>query len=383
MLLLKLPTDELFMRRLITRIFPLWSLGLFLVSLSAEANSIQYARNFTVEAYETHRVLSVKSIFKNGEAVQRYALVPRESPLPELADDLLVVRTPVQRVVVMETVYIGYIDALDQLSKIVGAATVDFISQPEVRAAVAAGEIEAVQFGQRVDIERLMLLQPDLILTSISGDPAFDVPPRLLRSGLPVVITAGYTEAHPLGRAEWLKFIAAFFDASTQAEAVFAERAERYEFLRRKSKNVPSRPKVFSGAPYSGVWHVAGGQSYTARAIQDAGGDYIWANHPSQGAIPLDTERVFLRAAEADFWLHPSHYRTLSELLSADARFAHFQAVRSKQVFNNSRQISPRGGNNIWERGVVYPDEVLADLICILHPQQLPDHELIYYERLP
>ncbi len=36
----------------------------------------------------------------------------------------------------------------------------------------------------------------------------------------------------------------------------------------------------------------------------------------------------------------------------------------------------------MWERGINHPDEVLADLIKIFHPELLPDHEFVYYERL-
>jgi iron complex transport system substrate-binding protein len=282
----------------------------------------------------------------------------------------------------METVYIGYLDALDQLDSIVGAATVDFISQPKIRQRTKAGKIQAIQIGQSLNIERLMLLEPDLILTSISGDPSFDVPPKLIRSGLPVVITAGYMEGHPLARAEWLKFIAAFFAELDKAEAIFAQTAKDYEALTDQTEALSTRPSVFCSAPYSGTWHMAGGQSYTARAIHDAGGHYLWSENRSQGGIPLDIERVFLKAAQANFWINPSHYHSLDELFGADARFGKFRAAQIGHVYNNTRQVTAEGGNNIWERGIVHPEEVIADLIQIFHPKLMPDRELIYYENL-
>jgi iron complex transport system substrate-binding protein len=78
----------------------------------------------------------------------------------------------------------------------------------------------------------------------------------------------------------------------------------------------------------------------------------------------------------------PATIRSLSELFNADPRFAKFGAAQISQVFNNTRQVSKNGGNNIWERGIVHPEEVLADLIKIFHPDLLPEHELIYYENL-
>jgi len=347
------------------------------------AEALDYAKNFSVSKQTTHTLLTVRNAYRDATREFRYALVPKEQPVPEgLPEDATVIRTPVRRVVVMETVYVGYLDALGQLDAICGAGTVDFISHPDVRARARNGGIQSIQIGQSLDIERLLLLRPDLILTSISGDPSFDVPPKLIRSGLPVVITAGYMERHPLARSEWIKFIAPFFEVSGKADAVFAESARRYEALTEMADGVETRPSVFCGAPYSGAWHVAGGDSFTARAIDDAGGHYLWSDNRSQGGIPLDTERVFLKAAEADFWINPSHYQTLDALLGADDRFGKFRAAQTGQVYNNTRQVGANGGNNIWERGIVHPEEVLADLIHIFHPELLPEHEPVFYEQL-
>ena len=40
------------------------------------------------------------------------------------------------------------------------------------------------------------------------------------------------------------------------------------------------------------------------------------------------------------------------------------------------------GGNDYWESGAVSPHLILADLVKIFHPQLLPDHELVYYQKL-
>jgi iron complex transport system substrate-binding protein len=282
----------------------------------------------------------------------------------------------------METVYIGYLEALGELDTIIGAGTVDFITNLEVRIRVESKDIQSVQVGQSLDIERMLLLQPDLILTSISGDPTFDVPAKLARSGLPIVLTAGYMEAHPLARAEWIKYIAAFFEADGTAQKQFENVAKNYEALQAKVANVESKPTVFVGAPYSGAWHIAAGESYVGRAIRDAGGDYLWSDTPGQGAIALDIERVFLKAADADIWLNPSFFKSLDELLTAEARFAKFKPAQIGAVFNNTKQASTNGGNAIWETGLVRPDQVLADMIAIFHPDLMPNHKSTYYEQL-
>jgi iron complex transport system substrate-binding protein len=342
----------------------------------------RYAKNFEISQFPTHRIATIRNVQRGSRATHQYALVPKGAALPELPAGIAVIRTPVTRVVVMETVYIGYLDALNQLDTIIGAATADYISNEVIRARVADGSIQKVQIGAALNIERMLLLQPDLILTSISGDPAFDIPAKLARSGLPVVLSAGYMEQHPLARSEWIKFIAAFFNAGDLAEQTFDGIDTRYESLRKTVDHVEQRPTVFCGAPYSGAWHMAGGESYTAQAIRDAGGDYLWADVPGSGAIPLDTERVFLKAAHADIWINPSFYRSLKELYGADQRFQKFRAGQTGHVFNNTKQRTTSGGNSIWERGIVHPDDVLADLIKVFHPERMPDWEFIYYEQL-
>lgn len=349
---------------------------------AAGASEIRYAENFEIQRFDTHQLLTVRNTARHSEQVYQYALVPRGQALPELPPDTPVIRTPVQRIVVMETVYIGYLDALDALEPIVAAATTDYISNSEIRKRVASGRVRSVQFGQALDVEQLLTIEPDLILTSISGDPAFDIPSKLRRTGLPIVLSAGYMEPHPLARAEWIQFIAAFVEAGDRAEQLFNQVEARYQELTALTASLSERPSVLCGAPYSGVWHVPGGQSYTAQAIEDAGGHYLWRDDSSQGGLPLDLESVFLKGALADFWINPSGHRTRNSLLAADARFGRFRPAQEGAVYNNTRQIAPGGGNAIWESGVVRPDDLLADLIHIFHPELLPDHDLVYYESL-
>jgi iron complex transport system substrate-binding protein len=345
-------------------------------------HSPRYAKNFEIADFGTHRIATVRNTQRGSTATHQYALVAKGAPLPDLAPQIPVIRTPIERVVVMETVYIGYLEALGKLDTIVGAATTDYISNTDVRAAIDAGSIAKVQTGAALNVERMLLLQPELILTTSSGSPAFDLPAKLARAGLPVVLSAGYMEQHPLARAEWVKFIAAFFDADAQASQRFDRIAARYESLCQTVAHIEQPPSVFCGAPYSGAWHVAGGQSYTAQTIRDAGGHYLWSDNPGSGAIPLDTERVFLKAAHADIWLHPSFYQSHNELYAADARFAKFHAAQRGQVFNNTKQRTASGANPIWEKGMVQPDQVLADLIKVFHPELMPDAEFVYYEAL-
>ena len=352
------------------------------LATASETTELTYAENLQIEHFPTHRLLTVKNINRHSKERFEYALVPKGQTVPKLPKGTLVVRTPVERVVVMATTFIGYIDTLGLHDTLVGVATPGFINNTEVHKRIDAGHIKSVQTGQSLDMESMLLLRPDLILTSSTGNPRFDVHPQLARSGLPIVLSASYMEAHPLARAEWIKFIAAFFDQGDEADAVFQGVEQRYHQLVAETKDIHPRPTVFCSTPYAGAWHVPGGRSYMAKALADAGADYLWADDTTAGGVPLDFERVFFKAANADIWLNPSSYRDLHSLFQADQRFKRFKAAKSGEVYNNSKQFNATGGNNIWERGIVHPDEVLADMIKVFHPDLAKDHTFIYYEQL-
>lgn len=317
-----------------------------------------------------------------GDHEQVYALVPRGKVVPEVSNEAIVVRTPVKRLAIMATVFLGPVADLDLYDSLVGIAYLDYANDLRAHELVESGAAREIQSGAGMDVESMLMLQPDLILTSTTGNATFDVKPQMVRSGLPVVVTASYMEAHPLARTEWLKFVAAFYGKEAEAERIFDGIAERYEALVRLAAEAKDRPTVFASAPFSGVWHVPGGRSYTATALGHAGANYLWSDEPSSGSIPLDVEVILQRASSADYWLNPSRYASMQEVLAADERFVAFEAVREGRVFNNTVRVNENGGNDIFERGVSHPDEVLADLIKIFHPDLLPEHEFVFYENL-
>jgi iron complex transport system substrate-binding protein len=65
-----------------------------------------------------------------------------------------------------------------------------------------------------------------------------------------------------------------------------------------------------------------------------------------------------------------------------DERYADFNAINSKQVYNHVARVNASGGSDYFESGIANPDVVLADLIRIFHPDLLPDHTLYYYKQL-
>lgn len=343
--------------------------------------SIRYARGFTIDYYEHYKIVTVLNPWKKAEMTFQYVLVQRGTPAPAQCETTLCVEVPVQSFVTMSTSYLAQIERLGVLNSLVGHDNFNHVNSPAVLALIEAGKLVETGSGPTVNVELLMELNPELIMTHGCGS-MYDAHPKLLEAGLPVVINAEYMESTPLARSEWIKFIAAFFNRERRAERLFDSMAEVYETMAARAGNVAEKPTVFVNVPFNGNWWIPGGKRYVAAFLQDAGAAYLWADNPSTASRILDFEAVYGRAAEADYWLNPGQWRSLNEGLAADERFAQFKAFQSGNVYNNNARVNAHGGNDYWESGLTRPDIVLADLIKIFHPALVPDHELVYYQQL-
>lgn len=128
---------------------------------------------------------------------------------------------------------------------------------------------------------------------------------------------------------------------------------------------------------------MAGGKSHIAQLINDAGGQYVWADVAKMGSEPVSFEAVLARASEADFWINTSTWASRAEALAEDERFGSFAALQQQRIYNNNARVNEQGGNDYFERGLANPQLLLADLVAIFHPALLPDHTLVYYQQLP
>jgi iron complex transport system substrate-binding protein len=282
----------------------------------------------------------------------------------------------------MSTTYLSHLAELGLLDRLVGLDNPQFVHTPAVVEMIEAGELATVRSGTEINVERILALDPSLVMTYGMGTPADDVHPQLIAAGVPVAINAEYVEPTPLGRAEWIKFTAAFFNEEAVAEEFFAEVATRYEDLAARASASEERPTLLVNAPFQGTWYMPGGNSFLAQFFADAGADYLWADDDTQVSLQLSFETVFAEAANADIWVHPGAATSLDELLAMDERFANFAAFQQGAVYNNTKRLNENGGNDYWESGMINPHLILADQIAIFHPDLLPDHELYYYQRL-
>lgn len=337
---------------------------------------------FTIEYFDNYKVVTVRSPYPGAEAEATYLLVQCGTPAPDGYETAVTVEVPVASFVAMSTTYLPHLPTLGVTDRLVGLDSLAFASTPEVRARIDAGEVAEVGFGAEVNVEQVLDLEPDMVMTYASGSADFDAQPKLEEAGITVVVNSDYLDTNPLGQAEWIKFLAAFFNQEAAAGSWFDGVAAEYEVLAGLAATAEDRPTVFLNTPYEGTWYMAGGRSYVAQLLADAGADYVWAEDTSDTTLFLDFETVFDQAQAADYWLNLGFVSSLADLAATDERFADFGAYQSGQVYNNDARMNEAGGNDYYEGGAANPHLVLADLIKIFHPELLPEHEFVYYRQV-
>ncbi len=344
--------------------------------------SIDYAQGFQVEYRRHYKLVTVFAQSSRPEGGIRYLLVQRGTPIPAGIEAEQVFRTPVDTIVTLSTTYLSFLEGLGIGDRLIAHGGLDWVNSPTIRARIERGLVSEAGIGAAANPELLMTLQPGLIMTSDAGALS-GLRTRLRAAGLPVAVNVEHFESHPLGRAEWGKFISLFFNRERQAQEQFQAIAGRYQRLAKRIRDAAQhRPSAFAGNLMRGLWQAPGGASYMARLIEDAGADYVWNDDRSNGSLPLDIETLIEVASSSEYWIDLGASRSLQELAAAEPRCRHLAAFRLGRVFSGSARLNRFGGNDFWESGVARPDLLLADLVRIFHPQLSPGGKLVYYRRL-
>lgn len=343
--------------------------------------AIEDAANFSVEYRKSYKVVTVKEAYA-GEPPERYVLVQCGAPTPRLQGELAgaqVVTVPISSLFVLSPTHLSLLVDLDRVDVLTGVAQRDAVTSFPVEARIKTGKVvEFAKVGLVVDVERVVTAKPALLMSGGSSSTTLSV---IRNAGIPVVANTEWLEPTALARAEWLKYMAVFMNEEGKAQRLYRAMKDRYRALSARATAVPvsARPLVMTGRSTRGTFTIAGGRSYVAALIRDAGGRYAWAGNTAVGSASADFEAQIQRATNADVWINGGGWPSLAAMLEDEPRYAEFKAYRRGQVWVYERQLTPTGGNDYWSRSVSHPDLVLADLVKIFHPSLTPDHVFEWY----
>ncbi len=349
-----------------------------------EANylpTVAYAKGFKVSSVVNAKLVEVIYPYQGATSGYKYLLVNKGDTVPEHDATTKVIYTPINSIVCTSTTHIPLLDYLNESQKLVGFPTLDYISSETTRNLIDAKKVQELGTDKGMNIEQLAVLKPNLVMgyTMTADYGQFR---KIEELGVSVVINAEYLEEHPLGRAEWIKFMALFFGKEKMADSVFRVIEENYNQTKAKVEKVEQRPTILSGVVYGDAWFLPGGQNYAAKLLSDAGCQYLWAADSSKGFLQLSFESVYEKANAADLWIGVASFTTLEEIKNADERYTKFKPYQTKQVYTYNARKGAKGGSEFLELGYLRPDIILNDLVKIAHPELLPEYKLYFHKQL-
>ena len=372
-----------------TWIFSFWLLA-FLVSschkketsTQAEKNyTTKYAEGFTVTTLGNSKLVEVRQPYQNATSGYNYLLVPKGEVAPAHDEQTQVITVPIESIVCTSTTHIPLLDYIQESDKLIGFPTTDYISSEKMRKRIDEGKVKDLGIDKGMNIEMLYTLKPSLVMGYAMTKDLGQLK-KIQELGIPVVINAEYLEKHPLGRAEWIKFMALFFGREKEADSVFAEIEKEYLTTQKLIREVTTKPTVLSGIVYGDAWFMPGGQNYAAKLLKDAGCEYLWSSDSTNGFLQLSFESVYSKAKEADLWIGVGAFKTLNEIKATEARYSLFKPFKEKQVYSYDARKGAKGGSEFLELGYLRPDLILKDLVKIAHPTLLTDYKLFFYKRI-
>ena len=339
---------------------------------------LNYATGFAVNNFEDYKEVIVFSPWKKGEIYARYYLV--KDIKTKTPNDGEKIKIPLKTLASTSVTHLEFLSLLDEIQTITGVCSPALIYNSELQKNIQAGKITDLGDAFSLNVEKTLVLKPEALMTS-GFNQADAGAQRIGQAGIPVIFNNEWMETSLLGRAEWIKFVAVFYNKEQLADSIFTDIEKRYNELKYRALNVSKKPKIMAGNNFRGTWYMPAGQSFMGQLFRDAGGDYFYANDTTTGSLPLNVETVLKNFAETDVWLNVN-FSTIDELIKTDSKHALFHPVITLQVYNFNKRRLPSTANDFWESAVARPDLLLGDVIAILHPELMPDYEPVYAEKL-
>lgn len=341
--------------------------------------NLQFAKGFRVTYTPNYK--KVELLNNNDQkVVERYYLVQQKQA--EVPSDGQKIVVPLQKIAIASNTHIEFLSIIGELDAIAGVCSPDLIYNDSILIKCRVGEIVNLGDAFSLNLERLIFLSPDVLFVSGFDAGQQDGNKRIIQTGISVVSNNEWKETTLLGRAEWIKFMALFFNKEALAETFFEKVVDDYFALKQKvESSITERPQVMTGGGFKGTWYVPSGRSYMSNLLLDAGGDYVYKNDTTYESLPLSFEQILHKFSSSDVWVG-APANCLSELKAIDERYAMFAPIKNGRVYNFNARKNVFGANDFWESGVAHPELILSDLIKIFHPKLLPEHDFFYVDSL-
>ncbi|MBO4739405.1 MAG: ABC transporter substrate-binding protein [Bacteroidales bacterium] len=327
---------------------------------------IHYAKGFAITANGQYVSVKVFNSSDNNEKEQVYYLV--KDSMIETPDAAHTIVIPLQTIALTSCTHIPFVEKLGYIDVIKAVCSPHLLYNSYLRQKYEQKKIQSLGDAFNLNIENIIVCKPSaIVVTAYEGQD--EMRERLENYGIKVLIDNEWKEETVLGRAEWIKFFAAFFDCQSLADSLFSDIETAYLSAQQLAQSYKTKPSVMPGGNYRGTWYVPGGQTYMANLFKDANAAYYYANDNSTESLPLNFEKALEVFANAEIWLNAPAC-TKAELFNADERHGLFKAFKNNEIYAFKKRINEDGANDFWETAVVEPHFILHDMIWAVHQEE-------------
>ncbi|WP_339902627.1 ABC transporter substrate-binding protein [uncultured Cyclobacterium sp.] len=342
---------------------------------------LHYAEGFSLFRGENYYIIE---IIQQDNENQRFLVQDKQESieLSELSIDGKIVAGS-HKIILSATPQVAHLDYLDAAENLMAFPDLDLITSEKVRKSINDNKIIDLGKGPAWDLEKIIDLQPDWVMVSGFGETS-QMENRLKSAKIPVLINKEYQEKHPLGRAEWIKITGVLLGKMEKAEVIYTEIADNYQNALERVSQIPSqdKPSVLSGSMYKDIWYAPAKDSWAAKIIGDAAGQYLFDQIEGRGSLTLNYEFVLDQAGQAAYWIGAADHTSLGSMVDQNPKYSDFEAYKKKKVFTYTLGRGETGGYRYFEEGYLRPDLVLLDMIKILHPEKADEHQFRYFQKL-
>ncbi len=335
----------------------------------AKHGIVRFAKNFQIEVYDGYKILKVK---EDG-SWKTYVLYRNKPPKGIRG---IPIKIPVKRMVVMSSTHIAQLEAINGTDAIVGFMYGHRyrLYFPDVVERLKRGEIVDLGSPNAPDYEKLIELHPDVVIIYVTSNTE-KVREKLKELGIKYIVDSEWLENNPLGRVEWVKFFGALLDKDKEAEKYFDKVVENVTKIEEVVKRAKKKPNVLWASVYRGKVYIPRGESYVAKMIEYAGGNYLFKDINGTGYEIVNIEDLLLRGQKADVMIYPSYYvKSLDDIKRIEPRITNLNVFKERRVYN----ITP----DYWQLGLLHTDTVIKDLAAIFHPDLFKNYKPRFFVRL-
>ena len=351
-----------------------------------EEVSVEHAKNFSVSYHGNYKVVDLhfESQGRGMNFRQKLVLVQRGTEAPQKSGALAnawFMDIPVATMAANHDGEVIRVKSLGLIDHIAGMGGGD-IYDPELRERWEQKKIASIGYSFHAvpSPELLMSAGAEMLALHTYDNTRLDGMNKLRELGINAIPHFAWAEQTYLGKAEWVKFSALFFNKEAEANQLFEKIRERCESLINKVAQLKEKKSTFLlYFPSDEAEWKAHRNDFYASYLQAVSHNVLKDDGPTH-SVGMNNEQLLALARDADFWMINS---TTDEDWPPASYLKSFKSYREGNVYHYQKRTNYEHNAYDWyETPEVRPDLVLEDLVSIFYPELLPDHEPIFFEKV-